>query len=75
MDIRIFQIVQIVLAILLMVTILLQSRGSGISSAFGASGGEYFRVRRGFEKLIFYSSIVISILFVANILLIALLIK
>jgi len=56
--------VQIVLAVLLAGAILLQQRGTGLSSTFGGSSMEY-STKRGAEKVIFYASIVIAILFLA----------
>jgi protein translocase SecG subunit len=53
---------QVVVSILLVVTILLQQRGAGLSSAFGGSGGAY-HTRRGFEKTLFRASIVFAVLF------------
>ena len=55
-------IVLIVVAILLIISILLQQRGSGLGSAFGGEGNVYM-AKRGAEKIIFYASIVLSILF------------
>jgi len=72
---QIINIVQIVLAVILIVIILLQNKGSSLGGAFGGSGGEgnVYRTKRGFEKTLFISSIIISILFfgvaLANILL------
>jgi len=43
--------------------ILLQQRGTGLSSTFGGSGLEY-STKRGAEKIIFYATIVIAILFI-----------
>lgn len=60
--INIFKIFQIVLAVLLIVCILLQQRGSGLGMAFGGESNVY-RSRRGFEKILFYATIVIAILF------------
>lgn len=57
-----FIIVQSVIAIALVVSIILQQRGSGVGLAFGG-GGESFRSKRGLEKLLFYSTIVLAILF------------
>ncbi len=54
---------QIVLAVLLMAGILLQQRGTGLSSAFGGSGMEY-STKRGAEKVIFYATVVIATLFI-----------
>lgn len=56
------KISQIVIAVLLMISILLQSRGSGLSGVFGGSSGIY-RTKRGIEKSLFISSIVLSVLF------------
>ncbi|HAU07413.1 MAG: preprotein translocase subunit SecG [Candidatus Yanofskybacteria bacterium RIFOXYD1_FULL_44_17] len=57
--------VQIVLAVLLTISILLQQRGSGLSSALGGSSMEY-STKRGAEKTIFYFTIVITVLFLAT---------
>jgi preprotein translocase subunit SecG len=58
----IIRIAQLIVAILLMVAILLQSRGAGLSGVFGGSGNVYM-TKRGFEKKIFVATIVLSILF------------
>lgn len=55
-------IVQIVLAALLIIAILLQQRGAGLSGAFGGEGSVY-STRRGAEKIIFIATIIITILF------------
>lgn len=60
--IRLIQIAQIVLAVLLMVAILLQSRGTGLSGIFGGASSIY-RTKRGIEKTLFYSTIVLAVLF------------
>lgn len=54
-------ILQIVLSVLLIISILLQIRGVGLSSTFGAmsSGGETYRQRRGLEKFLMYATIVL----------------
>jgi preprotein translocase subunit SecG len=59
---HILKIFQIILAILLVMVILLQQRGSGLGTAFGGDGNVY-RSRRGIEKLLFYATIVIAVLF------------
>ncbi len=58
----IFKIIQIVLAVLLMIVILLQQRGSGLGMAFGGDSGGY-RSRRGFEQTLHIATIVIAVLF------------
>ena len=65
-------IIQIVIATLLTVSILLQHRGTSLGGAFGGEGNVY-RSRRGAEKFLFYATIVLALIFVglaiANILL------
>lgn len=57
-------IAQIALAAITVVFILIQRRGSGLSSAFGGSSGSY-ATRRGAEKAVFIGTIVGAILFFA----------
>ncbi len=57
-------IAQIIVSILLIVGILLQSRGGGLSSMFGGGGGgDSYRTKRGAEKFIFRTTIVLAVLF------------
>lgn len=58
----ILDIVEIVVAVLLIAVILLQVQGSGLSASFGGSG-ESFRSRRSMEKFLVYATVVLSILF------------
>ncbi len=58
----IFSVIQIILSILLVTTILLQQRGSGLGAAFGGEGN-VFRTKRGVEKGLYYASIVLAVLF------------
>ncbi len=55
-------VAQVVVAVLLMVSILLQNRGSGLGSAFGGDFGGYY-TKRGFEKFLFSSSIALGAAF------------
>jgi len=59
---RVIEIIQILLAILLVVVILLQQKGSGLGAAFGGSSNIY-TTKRGFDKVLFRATIVISIFF------------
>lgn len=52
----------IVDSIILIITILLQARGSGVGSLFGGGGGEYYRSRRGIEKSLYYGTIICAII-------------
>lgn len=55
-------IAQIVVSVLLVGSILLQSRGTGLSGTFGGEGN-VFRTKRGVEKIVFYATIVLAVLF------------
>ena len=61
----VLQISQIVISILLITFILLQQRGAALGSAFGGSGGSYFK-KRGLEKNFFWATIILAVLFVVN---------
>ncbi len=62
MDPRIIQVSQIVIAVLLVAVILMQNRGTGVSGIFGGSDGVY-RTKRGVEKILFRTTIVLAALF------------
>jgi preprotein translocase subunit SecG len=66
MDIySILPVIQIVLAVLLTVSVLLQQSEAGAGGVFG--GGDSvstWRTRRGFDKFLFLFTIVVAILFV-----------
>jgi len=53
---------QIVVAILLIVVILLQMQGSGLSNAFGG-GGEFYRSRQSLERILVVATIFLTIFF------------
>lgn len=57
--------IQIVLAVMLITSILLQKTGAQIGGAFGGSDNfsSAFHTRRGFEKTLFIITIVIAVLF------------
>jgi preprotein translocase subunit SecG len=60
----ILQIIQIILSILLVAGILMQSKTSGLSGAFGGDDSSgAFQTRRGLEKFIFHVTLTIAILF------------
>lgn len=61
----VFLLIQILIAILLIVTILIQARGAGLGEAWGGSS-EFFTSRRGMEKIIFLATIVLAILFLLS---------
>ena len=56
-------VAQIILAIALIASILLQQRGTGLGGAFGGEVTAY-RSRRGIERTLFRLTIILAILFV-----------
>lgn len=58
----IFTFVQIIVAILLIVVVLLQNRGTGMGAIFGGESNVY-KVKRGAEKFLFWVTIVLVVLF------------
>ncbi len=53
-----------VIAILMIVAVALQSRGTTLGGAFGG-GGESYRSKKGVEKILFYATIGLAALFAA----------
>lgn len=58
-------IAQIVISILLIIVILLQAKGVGLGRAWGG-GGEFYKSRRGVEKIVFRATIALVILFLIS---------
>jgi len=58
-------ITQIVFSLLLILLILIQNKGTGLSEVFGGSGS-FYTSKRGIEKYLFIATIVTAILFFAN---------
>lgn len=58
-----FQITHLIVTIVLLLLILTQNRGVGLSATFGGSG-EFYGQKRGPEKLIHNATITFSIIFV-----------
>jgi len=56
---------QIFISISLIVAVLLQTPGGGLGGLFG-SGGEFYRSKRGMEKIVFYLTIGLTILFLIS---------
>lgn len=55
-------IADIIIAVLLIASILLQMQGSGLSSSFGGSG-EFYRSRRSMEKLLVWATVILTAIF------------
>ena len=58
-----FEVAQIIVALALIVSILLQARGAGLGSVFGGTG-TVFKTRRGIDKLLFRFTIAFIVMFV-----------
>lgn len=59
---KILPILQIIASLALIVVILLQAQGTGLGGLFGG-GGEEYRSKRGVEKILFYVTIILSVIF------------
>lgn len=58
-------VVQVVSAVLLIASIVVQERGVGLGAAFGGEGSIY-RTKRGVEKGIFIATIIFAVIFFAS---------
>jgi len=59
---KLLQIIQVIVAVLLIAVILMQNRGTGLSGIFGG-GGNVYRTKRGIENVLFMATIILSVLF------------
>lgn len=58
-----FPIAQVIVSIFLIISILLQQRGTGLGSSFG-SGDSFYGTRRGIQQKIFIATIILGALFI-----------
>ena len=65
---NLFNIITIISSLLLMLTILIQSRGQSLGATFGGDTN-FYRSRRGAEAVIFNASIVLAVIFVLSVIL------
>jgi protein translocase SecG subunit len=65
---NLFNIVTVVAAVLMILAILIQTRGSSLGAAFGGDAS-YYRSRRGAEAVIFNATIVLAVIFVLSVIL------
>ncbi len=59
---EILPVVQGIIAVFLIIVILMQSRGVGLSSTFGGAS-EIFSTKRGVEKLLHRLTVVLAVIF------------
>lgn len=62
----ILQIVMVVSAVLMVITVLLQQRGATLGAGFGSSG-ELYTTRRGVDKNLFDTTVILAVVFVVSI--------
>lgn len=58
----------IIISVLLIVSVILQSKGAGLGGLTGADTGSVFTARRGVERTLFRMTIVLSVIFFALVL-------
>lgn len=58
-------LIQIIISGSLIGVILLQAKGTGLGRAWGGSG-EFYRSKRGVEKILFRITIVLAVLFILS---------
>ncbi len=58
----------IIISVLLILSVILQSKGAGLGGLTGADTGSVFTARRGVERTLFRITIVLSIVFFALVL-------
>lgn len=63
----ILQLATVISGILMVACILLQQRGASLGAGFGSSG-ELYTTRRGLDKNLFETTIVLAVIFVLSIL-------
>ena len=55
----------IIISVLLILSVILQSKGAGLGQLSGADAGSVFTARRGVERTLFLITIVLSVIFFA----------
>lgn len=58
-------IFQVVVSALLVIAILSQEKGVGLSATLGG-GGEFYKSKRGIDKFLFICTVVLSLLFIGT---------
>lgn len=58
----------IIISVLLILSVILQSKGAGLGGLTGADAGSVFTARRGIERTLFYVTIALSVVFFALVL-------
>ena len=53
----------IIISVLLILSVILQSKGAGLGGLTGADSGSIFTARRGVERTLFWVTIILSVIF------------
>jgi preprotein translocase subunit SecG len=53
----------IIISVLLILSVIIQSKGAGLGGLTGADTGSIFTARRGVERTLFWVTIVLSVIF------------
>ena len=67
-----FDIALIIISVSLIISVILQSKGAGLGGLTEADTGGVFTARRGIERVLFWITIVLSIVFFALVLVVIL---
>jgi preprotein translocase subunit SecG len=62
----------IIISVSLILSVILQSKGAGLGGLTGADTGGVFTARRGIERVLFWITIVLSVVFFALVLVVIL---
>ena len=65
---NVLNIALIIISVLLIVSVILQSKGAGLGGLTGADTGGVFTARRGIERVLFRITIALSVVFFALVL-------
>lgn len=57
-------VIQLIVSVLFIISVLVQSKGSGLSGALGGQNNTIQSTKRGAEKAVYKASIVLGVLFV-----------
>ena len=65
----------IIISVLLILSVILQSKGAGLGGLSGADTGSVYTARRGVERTLFRLTIILSVIFFALVLTLVFIIK
>jgi protein translocase SecG subunit len=65
---NLFNIITVISAILMILAVLIQSRGQSLGASFGGDSN-FYRSKRGAEAVVFNATIVLAVIFVLSVIL------